>query len=66
MQRLTRVTVHLVPTFLMLLFVSLGALCVAQEVDVPSGRGAWNCSLGQERMQFQTRGMNQTPRAKLA
>jgi hypothetical protein len=40
MQRLTQVTVHLVPTFLMLLFVSLGALCVAQEVDVPSGRGS--------------------------
>jgi hypothetical protein len=26
----------------------------------------WNCSLEQERMQFQTRGMNQTTRAELA
>jgi len=40
MQRLTKFTVHLVPTFLMLLFVSLGALCAAQEVDPPNGRGS--------------------------
>ena len=40
MQKLIKITVHLVPTFLMLLFVSLGALCFAQEVDVPSGRGS--------------------------
>ena len=26
----------------------------------------WNCSLDQERMQFQTRGMNRTTRAELA
>ena len=26
----------------------------------------WNCSLEQERMQFQTRAMNQTTRAELA
>ena len=40
MQGFTKFALHLVPTFLMLLFVSLGELCVAQEVDVPSGRGS--------------------------
>jgi Protein of unknown function (DUF2490) len=39
MQRFTRLALYLVPTFLLLL-VSLGGQCVAQEVDVPTGRGS--------------------------
>ena len=40
MQRFTRVSLHLVPTFLVLCLIFLGALATAQEVDVPSGRGS--------------------------
>jgi Protein of unknown function (DUF2490) len=40
MQRFTRFALHLVPAFLVLCVVCVGALCVAQEVDVPSGRGS--------------------------
>jgi Protein of unknown function (DUF2490) len=38
MQRFTRFALYLAPTFLLLL-VSLGGRCVAQEVDAPGGRG---------------------------
>jgi hypothetical protein len=37
MQRFTQFAQHLVPTFLLLLLVSLGGQCIAQEVDVPTG-----------------------------
>src|SRR6202030_359238 len=37
MQRFTQFAQHLVPTFLLLLLISLGGQCSAQEVDVPTG-----------------------------
>ena len=37
MQGFTRFALHLVPSFLLLLLISLGGQCVAQEVDVPDG-----------------------------
>src|SRR5580700_2496864 len=40
MQGFTRFALHLVPTLLMLCLVVLDGRCVAQEVDVPSGRGS--------------------------
>src|ERR1700681_4457139 len=39
MQGFTKFAVHLAPTFLVLCLIFLGGWCVAQEVDVPSGRG---------------------------
>ena len=40
MQRLKKVALYLVPTLLVLSLVSLSARCIAQEVDVRSGRGS--------------------------
>jgi hypothetical protein len=40
MQRSRKFPLHLVPSFLVICVVSLGGRCVAQEVDVPSGRGS--------------------------
>jgi hypothetical protein len=40
MQGFTKFALHLVPTFLALWLIFLGGRCVAQEVDVPSGRGS--------------------------
>jgi hypothetical protein len=40
MQRFTNVPLRLVPSFLAICLLSVGALCDAQEVDVPSGRGS--------------------------
>jgi Protein of unknown function (DUF2490) len=40
MKRLTRFALHMTPTFLALGLIFLGGRCVAQEVDVPSGRGS--------------------------
>jgi hypothetical protein len=40
MQGYTKFALHLVPTLLMLCLALLGGRCVAQEVDVPSGRGS--------------------------
>lgn len=39
MQGFTTFALRCVPSFLVICFVLLGTLCVAQEVDVPSGRG---------------------------
>ena len=39
MRRFTRFALHLVPIVLLLCLVSLRGRCVAQEVDVPTGRG---------------------------
>ena len=38
--RFTKFALHLVPTFLVLWLVFLGGRCIAQEVDVPNGRGS--------------------------
>jgi hypothetical protein len=40
MQGFTKFALHLAPTFLVLWLIFLGGRCVAQEVDVPSGRGS--------------------------
>jgi Protein of unknown function (DUF2490) len=40
MKRLTRFALHTAPTFLVLWLIVLGGRGVAQEVDVPSGRGS--------------------------
>jgi hypothetical protein len=40
MQRFTNFALHVVSTFLLISLVSLSGPCVAQEVDVPSGRGS--------------------------
>jgi hypothetical protein len=40
MRGFTKFALHLVPTFLVLSLVLLGRPCVAQEIDVPSGRGS--------------------------
>jgi hypothetical protein len=40
MQGFTNVALRLVPGFLAICLLSLGRLCVAQEADVPSGRGS--------------------------
>jgi hypothetical protein len=40
MQEFTRFARHRVPGLLAICLLSLGALCVAQEVDVPTGRGS--------------------------
>jgi hypothetical protein len=40
MQGFTRVSLHRVPTFLVLWLVCLGAFAAAQEVDVPTGSGS--------------------------
>ena len=40
MRRSRKFPLHLVPSFLVICVVSLGGQCVAQEVDVPSGRGS--------------------------
>ena len=40
MQGFTKFALRLVPTFLVLSVVLLGRPCVAQEIDVPSGRGS--------------------------
>jgi hypothetical protein len=39
MRGFTKFVLHLVPTFLVLWLVFLGGRCIAQEVDVPTGRG---------------------------
>jgi hypothetical protein len=40
MQGFTRFALHLVPSLLVICLVSLGGPCVAQEVNVPTGRGS--------------------------
>jgi hypothetical protein len=40
MRGFTKVVLHLVPSFLVLWLVFLGGRCIAQEVDVPTGRGS--------------------------
>ena len=40
MQGSTKFALHIPPTFLVLWLIFLGGRCVAQEVDVPSGRGS--------------------------
>jgi Protein of unknown function (DUF2490) len=40
MQGFTRSALHIAPTFLVLWLIVFGGRCVAQEVDVPSGRGS--------------------------
>src|SRR5690348_9487280 len=40
MRGFKKLVLHLVPTFLVLWLVFLGGRCIAQEVDVPSGRGS--------------------------
>src|ERR1700741_768240 len=40
MQGFTRSALHIAPTFLVLWLIVFGGLCIAQEVDVPSGRGS--------------------------
>jgi hypothetical protein len=40
MQRFTTFALSFVPSFLVICVVLLGGRCVAQEVDVPSGRGS--------------------------
>src|ERR1700721_1367704 len=39
MRGFTKVVLHLLPIFLVLWLVFLGGRCIAQEVDVPTGRG---------------------------
>src|ERR1700721_2465641 len=40
MRGFKRFALHIAPTFLVLLLIFLGGRCLAQEVDVPSGRGS--------------------------
>src|ERR1700690_2681156 len=40
MRGFTKFALHLLPAFLVLWLVFLGGRCVAQEVDVPTGRGS--------------------------
>src|SRR5580693_1572422 len=40
MRGFTKVVLHLLPTVLVLWLVFLGGRCIAQEVDVPTGRGS--------------------------
>jgi len=40
MRGFTKFALHVVPTFLVLCLICIGGQCVAQEVDVPSGRGS--------------------------
>ena len=40
MRGFTKVVLHLLPMFLVLWLVFLGGRCIAQEVDVPTGRGS--------------------------
>jgi hypothetical protein len=40
MRGFTKFVPHLVPTFLVLWLIFIGGRCIAQEVDVPTGRGS--------------------------